>query len=83
MEVKEKLHVVRVINSKLNVQGFRKLKYVDFSTSYSITGNFLRSVVSNKAFLEPVTFCPSSRLIKSTKTFIFQKPWKLQWGKFS
>jgi len=36
------------------VQGFRKLKYCDFSTSYSITGNFLRSVVSNKALQEPL-----------------------------
>uniref|UniRef100_A0A2P2KCI5 Uncharacterized protein n=1 Tax=Rhizophora mucronata TaxID=61149 RepID=A0A2P2KCI5_RHIMU len=26
------------------VQGFQKLKYVDFSTSYSITGNFLRNL---------------------------------------
>lgn len=26
------------------MQGFRKLRYVDFSTSYSITGGFLRSV---------------------------------------
>ncbi|KHN10672.1 F-box protein SKIP17 [Glycine soja] len=28
------------------VFGFRKLKYVDFSTSYSITGNFLRNLGS-------------------------------------
>ncbi|KAI6695560.1 hypothetical protein NL676_023270 [Syzygium grande] len=28
------------------VKGFRKLRYVDFSTSYSITGNFLRNLGS-------------------------------------
>ncbi|KDP21452.1 hypothetical protein JCGZ_21923 [Jatropha curcas] len=36
-----KLHDCKV--HKL-VKGFRKLKYVDFSTSYSITGNFLRNL---------------------------------------
>ncbi|CAL5425234.1 unnamed protein product [Camellia sinensis] len=32
-------HKVRIL-----VKGFRKLKYVDFSTSYSITGTFLRNL---------------------------------------
>ncbi|RDX80633.1 F-box protein, partial [Mucuna pruriens] len=31
---------------RILVKGFRKLKYVDFSTSYSITGNFLRNLGS-------------------------------------
>ncbi|WVZ06052.1 hypothetical protein V8G54_019398 [Vigna mungo] len=57
-----KLHDCKV---RVLVKGFRKLKYVDFSTSYSITGNFLRLVVSNKALQESVTFCPSRRLIKN------------------
>uniref|UniRef100_A0A2P2KCG4 Uncharacterized protein MANES_05G077300 n=1 Tax=Rhizophora mucronata TaxID=61149 RepID=A0A2P2KCG4_RHIMU len=29
---------------RILVKGFQKLKYVDFSTSYSITGNFLRNL---------------------------------------
>lgn len=36
-----KLHDCKV---RILVKGFRKLKYVDFSTSYSITGNFLRNL---------------------------------------
>ncbi|KAL2320961.1 hypothetical protein Fmac_029930 [Flemingia macrophylla] len=36
-----KLHDCKV---RVLVKGFRKLKYVDFSTSYSITGNFLRTL---------------------------------------
>ncbi|KAL0435733.1 UNVERIFIED_CONTAM: F-box protein SKIP17 [Sesamum radiatum] len=36
-----KLHDVKV---RVLVKGFRKLKYVDFSTSYSITGDFLRNL---------------------------------------
>ncbi|KAG5246216.1 F-box protein [Salix suchowensis] len=31
-------------NLRILVKGFRKLKYVDFSTSYSITGSFLRNL---------------------------------------
>ncbi|KAJ1433081.1 Leucine-rich repeat domain superfamily [Sesbania bispinosa] len=38
-----KLHDCKV---RILVKGFRKLKYVDFSTSYSITGNFLRNLGS-------------------------------------
>ncbi|XP_020211194.1 F-box protein At4g02760 isoform X1 [Cajanus cajan] len=38
-----KLHDCKV---RVLVKGFRKLKYVDFSTSYSITGNFLRNLGS-------------------------------------
>lgn len=38
-----KLHDYKV---RLLVKGFRKLKYVDFSTSYSITGTFLRNLGS-------------------------------------
>ncbi|MED6210341.1 hypothetical protein PIB30_063245 [Stylosanthes scabra] len=36
-----KLHDYKV---RVLVKGFQKLKYVDFSTSYSITGSFLRSL---------------------------------------
>ncbi|XP_048232642.1 F-box protein At4g02760 isoform X2 [Ricinus communis] len=36
-----KLHDCKV---RILVKGFRKLKYVDFSTSYSITGHFLRNL---------------------------------------
>ncbi|CAJ2633126.1 F-box protein At4g02760-like isoform X3 [Trifolium pratense] len=36
-----KLHDCKV---RILVKGFRKLKYVDFSSSYSITGNFLRNL---------------------------------------
>lgn len=36
-----KLHDCKV---RILVKGFRKLKYLDFSTSYSITGNFLRNL---------------------------------------
>ncbi|KAL0371302.1 UNVERIFIED_CONTAM: F-box protein [Sesamum angustifolium] len=36
-----KLHDVKV---RVLVKGFRKLKFVDFSTSYSITGDFLRNL---------------------------------------
>ncbi|GAV57764.1 F-box-like domain-containing protein [Cephalotus follicularis] len=36
-----KLHDYKV---RILVKGFRKLKYVDFSTSYSITGAFLRNL---------------------------------------
>ncbi|PIN18252.1 F-box protein containing LRR [Handroanthus impetiginosus] len=36
-----KLHDVKV---RVLVKGFRKLKYVDFSMSYSITGDFLRNL---------------------------------------
>ncbi|KAJ9171971.1 hypothetical protein P3X46_015264 [Hevea brasiliensis] len=36
-----KLHDCKV---RILVKGFRKLSYVDFSTSYSITGNFLRNL---------------------------------------
>ncbi|KAK6141388.1 hypothetical protein DH2020_024879 [Rehmannia glutinosa] len=36
-----KLHDVKV---RVLVKGFQKLKYVDFSTSYSITGDFLRNL---------------------------------------
>ncbi|RDY11205.1 F-box protein, partial [Mucuna pruriens] len=36
-----KLHDYKV---RVLVKGFRKLKYVDFSTSYSITGSFLRNL---------------------------------------
>ncbi|XP_039052364.1 F-box protein SKIP17-like isoform X1 [Hibiscus syriacus] len=36
-----KLHDCKV---RILVKGFRKLKYVDFSTSYSITGTFLRNL---------------------------------------
>ncbi|KAF7818331.1 F-box protein [Senna tora] len=32
---------------EFQVKGFQKLKYVDFSTSYSITGNFLRNLGSS------------------------------------
>ncbi|KAJ6938786.1 F-box protein SKIP17-like [Populus alba x Populus x berolinensis] len=32
---------------RILVKGFRKLKYVDFSTSYSITGSFLRNLGGN------------------------------------
>ncbi|KAI4301248.1 hypothetical protein L6164_034543 [Bauhinia variegata] len=39
-----KLHDCKV---RILVKGFRKLKYVDFSTSYSITGNFLRNLGSS------------------------------------
>ncbi|XP_052170129.1 F-box protein At4g02733-like [Diospyros lotus] len=35
-------HKVRIL-----VKGFRKLKYVDFSTSYSITGAFLRNLLGS------------------------------------
>ncbi|KAK7345892.1 hypothetical protein VNO77_16507 [Canavalia gladiata] len=38
-----KLHDYKV---RVLVKGFRKLKYVDFSTSYSITGSFLRNLGS-------------------------------------
>ncbi|XP_030462171.2 F-box protein SKIP17-like isoform X2 [Syzygium oleosum] len=38
-----KLHDCKV---RTLVKGFRKLRYVDFSTSYSITGNFLRNLGS-------------------------------------
>nr|XP_025642217.1 F-box protein At4g02760 isoform X3 [Arachis hypogaea] len=38
-----KLHDYKV---RVLVKGFQKLKYVDFSTSYSITGSFLRSLGS-------------------------------------
>ncbi|KAK7285334.1 hypothetical protein RJT34_20102 [Clitoria ternatea] len=38
-----KLHDCKV---RILVKGFRKLKYVDFSTSYSISGNFLRNLGS-------------------------------------
>lgn len=38
-----KLHDYKV---RILVKGFRKLKYVDFSTSYSITGTFLRNLGS-------------------------------------
>ncbi|KAF7804748.1 F-box protein [Senna tora] len=46
-----KLHDCKV---RLLVKGFRKLKYVDFSTSYFITGNFLRNLGSctNGSLLE-------------------------------
>ncbi|KAI3678912.1 hypothetical protein L6452_38216 [Arctium lappa] len=33
--------------ARMLVKGFRKLKYVDFSTSYSFTGTFLRNLGSN------------------------------------
>ncbi|XP_057963929.1 F-box protein SKIP17-like isoform X4 [Malania oleifera] len=33
--------------ARVLVKGFRKLKYVDFSTSYSITGTFLRNLGNN------------------------------------
>ncbi|KAH7517225.1 hypothetical protein FEM48_Zijuj09G0040400 [Ziziphus jujuba var. spinosa] len=39
-----KLHDYKV---RILVKGFRKLKYVDFSTSYSITGTFLRNLGSS------------------------------------
>ncbi|CAK8543466.1 unnamed protein product [Lathyrus sativus] len=39
-----KLHDCKV---RILVKGFRKLKFVDFSTSYSITGNFLRNLGSS------------------------------------
>jgi len=53
----------------LPVQGFCKLKYVDFSTSYSITGSFLRS-----AFLWNVTALIFSFLyLKSYKGLFFLK----------
>ncbi|KAM5563723.1 F-box protein SKIP17 [Rosa sericea] len=39
-----KLHDYKV---RILIKGFRKLKYVDFSTSYSITGSFLRNLGSN------------------------------------
>ncbi|KAL7112905.1 hypothetical protein ACP275_04G030200 [Erythranthe tilingii] len=39
-----KLHDIKV---RTLVKGFRKLKYVDFSTSYSITGDFLRNLGGN------------------------------------
>lgn len=39
-----KLHDYKV---RILVKGFRKLKYVDFSTSYSISGTFLRNLGSN------------------------------------
>ncbi|XP_031400514.1 F-box protein At4g02733-like isoform X2 [Punica granatum] len=38
-----KLHDCKV---RTLVKGFRKLRYIDFSTSYSITGNFLRNIGS-------------------------------------
>ncbi|XP_015948398.1 F-box protein SKIP17 [Arachis duranensis] len=38
-----KLHDYKI---RVLVKGFQKLKYVDFSTSYSITGSFLRSLGS-------------------------------------
>ncbi|KAI9119214.1 hypothetical protein K1719_009889 [Acacia pycnantha] len=33
--------------ARILLKGFQKLKYVDFSTSYSITGNFLRNLGSS------------------------------------
>ncbi|XP_054813226.1 F-box protein At4g02760-like isoform X1 [Prosopis cineraria] len=39
-----KLHDCKV---RILLKGFQKLKYVDFSTSYSITGNFLRNLGSS------------------------------------
>nr|KYP43335.1 F-box protein SKIP17 [Cajanus cajan] len=46
-----KLHDYKV---RVLVKGFQKLKYVDFSTSYSITGSFLRNLGSSNGgnFLE-------------------------------
>nr|KJB42113.1 hypothetical protein B456_007G137600 [Gossypium raimondii] len=51
-----KLHDYKV---RILVKGFRKLKYADFSTSYSISGTFLRSMqlfstLSRKILLHPV-----------------------------
>ncbi|KAA3474984.1 F-box protein [Gossypium australe] len=51
-----KLHDYKV---RILVKGFRKLKYADFSTSYSISGTFLRSMqlfstLPRKILLHPV-----------------------------
>ena len=90
-------HIQRVTDIILFMQGFQKLKYVDFSTSYSITGSFLRSVILNKTLQETVevhilSICWDYLFIYlfllavlslNMKTFIFQKPWKLHWWEFA
>lgn len=76
------------------MQGFQKLKYVDFSTSYSITGSFLRSFILLRRYPKnrswsvyllrlSLYICFLALFCLNMKNFIFQKPWKLQQREFA